>query len=178
MPKSALHRTAKGLIALLFIAPAPLVAKRAPDSAFKTLDGQTRKLSALRGQTVVVNFWATWCVPCREELPRLSHIADTYAGKPVSFVFISIDDKRAQAKIPAALAGLHFTPETWVGADTDTLDNFGLGDIVPGTVVLDERGEIVVRIMGEAREEDVRNAVDWLLGGKQGAPPPALIKRL
>jgi len=178
MPKSGLHRTARGLIALLFIASAPLVAKRAPDSAFKTLDGHTRKLSALRGQTVVVNFWATWCAPCREELPRLSQIAGSYAGKPVSFVFISIDDKKAQAKIPAALAGLHFVLETWVGADTDTLDSFGLGNIVPGTVVLDEKGEIIARITGEAREEDVRHAVDWLLGGRKGTPPPSLIKRL
>jgi hypothetical protein len=44
--------------------------------------------------------------------------------------------------------------------------------------VLDEKGEIVTRVMGEAREEDVRNAVDWLLRGKQGTPPPALTKRL
>lgn len=178
MPKSALHRTARGLIALFFIASAPLVAKRGPDSSFKTLDGQTRKLSALRGRTVVVNFWATWCAPCREELPRVSQLALAYAGKPVSFVFISIDDKKGQAKIPAALAGLHFTPETWVGADTDTLDSFGLGNIVPGTVVLDDKGEIVFRIMGEAREEDVRDAVDWLLGGRKGTPPPPLTKRL
>ena len=166
-----------GIVLALFGVSAPLLAKHAPDDAFKTLDGQKRKLSALRGQAAVVNFWATWCVPCREELPRLSQIADAYAGKPVSFVFISIDDEKARAKIPAALSGVHFARETWVGADTDTLDRFGLGNIVPGTAVLDEKGEIVSRVMGEAREEDVRKAVDWLLGGKQGAPPAALTKR-
>jgi thiol-disulfide isomerase/thioredoxin len=167
----------KGLVLGLLVC-APLLAKHAPDSAFKTLDGQTRRLSTFRGQAVVVNFWATWCAPCREELPRLSKIASGYEGKPVHFVFISIDDAEGRAKIPAALAGLHFERETWVGADTDTLDRFGLGEIVPGTVVLDAQGEIVARIMGEAREEDVRTAVDWLLKGKMGTPPPWLTKRL
>ena len=81
----------------------PLVAKRVPDPSFKTLDGQTRKLSTLHGQIVVVNFWATWCGPCQEELPRLSQIAASYAGKPVSFVFISIDAPKDHAKIPGTL---------------------------------------------------------------------------
>jgi hypothetical protein len=57
------------------------------------------------------------------------------------------------------------------------MDRFGLGNIVPGTAILDDQGEVVTRIMGEAREEDVRTAVDWLLGGKSGPATPALIKR-
>jgi len=170
----------KALIALLLVfslLPVPVMAKRAPDPAFKTLDGQTHKLSALHGQIVVVNFWATWCGPCQEELPRLWQMAASYAGQPVSFVFISIDRPKDRGKIPAALARMHVDFESWVGADTDTLGRFGLGDIVPGTLVLDEKGESVARVMGEAREDDVRKPVDWLLGGKQGDPPTALTKR-
>jgi thiol-disulfide isomerase/thioredoxin len=159
------------------VAATPLVAKRAPDPSFKTIDGQTRKLSSLRGQIVVVNFWATWCGPCQEELPRLCAIAANYAGKPVSFALISIDEPKNRPKIPAVLTRLHVTLESWQGADTDTMDNFGLGNIVPGTAILDAQGEVVARIMGEAREEDVRTAVDWLLGGKQGPAPPPLTKR-
>jgi len=157
--------------------PASLLAKHAPDPAFKMLDGQTRKLSALHGQIVVVNFWATWCGPCQEELPRLSQIAASYAGKPVSFVFISIDKPKVRSRIPAALAKLHVDFDSWVGGDTDTLGRFGLGDIVPGTIVLDENGDPVARVMGEAREDDVRKPVDWLLGGRSGDPPAALTKR-
>ena len=155
----------------------PAAAKRAPDPGFKTLDGQNRKLSALRGQVVVVNFWATWCGPCQEELPRLSKIARSYAGKPVNFVKISIDTPKDRAKIPAVLQRLNVPGDTWVGGDTDMLAGFGLGEIVPGTAVLDERGEIIARIMGEARDEDVRTAVDWLLGGKTGPAPAPVIKR-
>jgi len=170
-------RFAGTLALILVIAPVSLAAKHAPDPEFKTLDGQSRKLSSLRGQIVVVNFWATWCAPCQEELPRLSQLAASYAGKPVSFVFISIDEPKNRAKIPATLARLHVALDSWVNADTDTLDRFGLGNIVPGTIVLDEDGTVVARVMGEAKEDDVHTAVDWLLGGKTGTAPPALAKR-
>lgn len=160
-----------------FAAAAWAGGKHAPDPGFKSLDGQTRKLSALRGQVVVVNFWATWCGPCQEELPRLSKLAESYAGKPVRFVLISIDEPKNRPKIPAVLDRLHVSLESWDEADTDTMDRFGLGDIVPGTVILDDQGDVVARIMGEAREDDVRGAVDWVLGGKTGSAPAALTKR-
>ena len=151
--------------------------KRAPDPGFKALDGKSRKLSALRGEVLVVNFWATWCGPCQEELPRLSKIAESYAGKQVRFVLISIDEPKNRAKIPAVLDRLHIPLESWDDADTDTMERFGLGDIVPGTVILDQQEEVVSRIMGEAREEDVRSAVDWLLGSRSGPAPAPLTKR-
>ncbi len=164
-------------VCLISVGALPAPAKRVPNPSFTTLDGQARKLSALRGKAVVVNFWATWCGPCQEELPRLAQMAQSYAGKPISFVFISIDAAKDRGKIPATLERLHVSLDSWVGADTDTLDDFGLGNIVPGTIILDDKGEVVTRIMGEAREEDVRIAVDWLLGGKSGPAPPPLTKR-
>ncbi len=165
------------LLVVCALTVAPLAARRAPDPSLKTLDGTTHKLSSLRGKVVVVNFWATWCGPCQEELPRLAQIAESYAGKPVSFVLISIDESKDRGKIPGVLQRLKVNQESWVGGDTDLMDRFGLGNIVPGTAILDDQGEVVARIMGEAREEDVRNAVDWLLSGKSGPPTPALIKR-
>jgi thiol-disulfide isomerase/thioredoxin len=143
----------------------------------KSLAGENRKLAELHGQVVVLNFWATWCGPCQEELPRLSKLAAGYAGKPVKFVAVSIDEKKNYEKIPGTLQKAGAQLDVWVGADTDTMDRFGLGDIVPGTVIVDESGEIVTRVMGEAREEDVKTTVDWLLGGKAGAAPAAMIKR-
>src|SRR4051794_33973681 len=110
-------------IALAFLSlSAGAAGKRAPDPGFKSLDGQNRKLSALRGHIVVVNFWATWCGPCQEELPRLAKLADSYAGKPVRFVLISIDEPKSRARIPAVLDRLHVPLESWDDADTDTMD--------------------------------------------------------
>jgi thiol-disulfide isomerase/thioredoxin len=172
-------RLARLVVALAVCAcfAVPAVAKRAPDPGFMSLDGQSRRLSALRGQVVVVNFWATWCGPCQEELPRLAQIAASYEGKPVKFVTISIDDPTDRKKIPRVLERLKVPADSWVGGDTDMMAGFGLGDIVPATAVLDERGEIVARVMGDAREADVRTAVDWLLGGKAGPAPVAVTKR-
>jgi thiol-disulfide isomerase/thioredoxin len=173
-----LRRFLGGVLAMgLCPATVMLAARHAPDPSFKSLNGETRKLSALRGQVVIVNFWATWCGPCQEELPRLSSLAHSYAGKPVRFVLISIDEPKNRAKIPAVLDRLHVGLESWDEADTDTMDRFGLGNIVPGTAILDQNGEVVARIMGEARDEDVRGAVDWLLAGRSGPAPPALTKR-
>jgi thiol-disulfide isomerase/thioredoxin len=169
---------ASSLMLLLCLSlPESMSAKRVPDPKFKALDGQSHKISALRGQVVVVNFWATWCGPCQEELPRLSQIAASYSGKPVSFVFISIDAPKDRPKIPAALARLHVDFTSWIGGDTDMLDSFGLGNIVPGTIILDESGQPVARIMGEAKEDDVRKPVDWLLDGKKGDAPQPVTRR-
>jgi len=152
-------------------------AESAPKLSLKGLNGQTQKLSALRGKIVVLNFWATWCEPCQEELPRLSRLAQSYAGKNVQFVAVSIDAAKDRDKIEPLLRRLNADLQVWTGADLDTLERFGLGNIVPGTMVIDEKGEVVARVMGEARDEDVRVPLDWLLQGRVSPAPAALVKR-
>ena len=115
--------------ALFFLLTLPVTAayaKRAPNLELKDLNGHSQKLAALRGQVVVLNFWATWCGPCQEELPRLSKLAETYSGKNVHFVAVSIDDAKDRAKIRPTLARENVSLETWIGASTDTLSGFGL----------------------------------------------------
>ncbi|HEV2325628.1 MAG TPA: TlpA disulfide reductase family protein [Terracidiphilus sp.] len=176
-------RSAVLLTALVACCTFPLFAsgRRAPDLKLQNLEGQRQKLSALRGHVVVVNFWATWCGPCQEELPRLSEMAQAWAGKGVRFVAVSIDDRKDRAKIGPMLARLHVVPnadfQIWIGSNSDTLADFGLGEIVPGTVIIGPEGDIVARIMGEARKDDIRVPVDWLLNGRAGKAPAALVKR-
>jgi thiol-disulfide isomerase/thioredoxin len=164
--------------ALLVCCLAPMAqAKRAPNLELKSLDGNTQKLSDLRGSIVVLNFWATWCGPCREELPLLSKLSQEYAAKKVRFIAVSMDDLKDRAKIDDFLSRQKLGMEVWLGADLDMLERAGLGNVLPATMILDEQGEIVARIHGEAREQDVKAPLDWLLGGKTGPPPPAEIKR-
>lgn len=164
-------------VLLFALLPCVAQAKRVPNLSFKDLDGHPQKLDTLRGSISVVSFWATWCGPCREELPRLSALAQQYAAQGVHFVAISIDEPKDRAKVAPYVTQQKLKMDVWLGGDTDMLARVGLGDIVPGTLILDQQGEIVGRIMGEAREEDVRSSLDWLLHGRQGTAPKSLIKR-
>jgi thiol-disulfide isomerase/thioredoxin len=79
-----------GEVAALTMATAPL---RLPDLAFEDSDGKPRKLSDWRGRTVLVNLWATWCVPCRREMPALDRLQTRLGGKNFEVVAINIDTR-------------------------------------------------------------------------------------
>jgi thiol-disulfide isomerase/thioredoxin len=152
-------------------------AKPIPELALKDLSGQKHRLSALKGNIVVLNFWATWCGPCQEELPLLSRLSDAYGDEPVRFVAVSIDEEKSPARIAAFLAQRNIKLETWSGATTGTMAKVGLGDIVPSTLILDQAGEVITRITGEAREDDIRGRIDWLLKGRIGQAPETSLNR-
>ena len=177
MKKNCCNPALLSLLAVALLASSPAFARTAPDLKAKDLTGQSQKLSALRGQIVVLSFWATWCGPCREELPRLSRLSATYAGRNVHFIAVSIDDPKDRKKIEPFLQQQQIHLETWVGPDADTLDRFSLGDIVPDTVIIDQNGVIISRIMGEAQDADVKSRLDWLLNGRQGSAPEEKLKR-
>lgn len=153
------------------------VAKPVPDLRFKDLSGQTQSLGKLQGSIAVINFWATWCAPCREEMPRLSRLQQQYAARGVRFVAISADAPKDQGKIGPMLEQQKISLDVWTGADLDTLDKLHLGNVLPATLVIDARGEVIGRILGEAREQDVTGYLDWLLDGRQGAAPAGVLKR-
>lgn len=81
---------AHGEVAALTMATAPL---KLPDLAFEDADGQPRQLSDWRGKTVLVNLWATWCVPCRKEMPALDALQGKLGGERFAVVAINIDTR-------------------------------------------------------------------------------------
>ena len=171
-------RTLSALAILLALScSSSSLAKPAPDLKFRDLAGQTQRLSSLHGSITVISFWATWCAPCREELPRLSLLSQQYAAQGVRFIAISVDDPKDFAKIQPFLQQHHISLNIWTGADIDTLDRLDLGNVVPATIVLDSNGEIIGRISGEARDPDVTGYLDWLLHNRQGPAPAPFLKR-
>jgi len=70
----------------------PLLGQPAPDFTLQTTDGETISLSSLRGQAVIVNFWASWCVPCREEFPLLVSAYERYHGRGLEILGVIHDD--------------------------------------------------------------------------------------
>lgn len=162
---------------LALTSPALAATKPVPNLKFHDLAGHDQRLNSLHGSITVLVFWATWCTPCREELPRLSHLSQQYAAQGVRFLAISVDDPKDFAKIQPFFHEQNVTLTTWTGADTDTLSRLGLGDVVPATLVLDADGEIIGRISGEARDADVTAYLDWLLHHRSGSAPAPILKR-
>jgi thiol-disulfide isomerase/thioredoxin len=148
-----------------------------PELSLKDQSGTTQTLSAYRGKIVVLNFWATWCGPCREELPRLNALAREYAPKNVVFVAASLDDAETQPMIAGFLEKKKIAAlPIWMGASPATLKQFQLGEMVPATIIFDPNGEPIARIMGEASRKDITSRLDWLLNGRIGKPPKSLLK--
>jgi len=163
---------------LLLCTLSPLVhAKRAPNLELKDLAGNQHNTAELRGSIAVVNFWATWCGPCKVELPLLSKLSQDYAPKKIRFIAASANESKDRSKVVQYQNSEKLALEIWVGADLDMLDSAKLGNVLPATMILDEQGEVVARILGQAHEEDIRTVLDWLLAGKVGPAPAPITKR-
>ncbi len=159
--------------ALALAADAPKV-----DLTLKNANGEKVRLRDLRGKPVVLNFWATWCVPCAAEMPILVDLEKDYSPRGVVFLAASLDDAKTKAKIPAFLAEHKVGFKVWYGASADDLDQLKLGGAVPDTAFLDPEGHILFRILGQARPEEVKERLEWLTGDRSKPSPPALVKHL
>ena len=80
----------------------------APDFTLRALAGPNLKLAEQRGRVVLVNFWATWCGPCREELPQLAKLHDKYRASGLVLLGVNVDDDPRKAAELAAKLGLRF----------------------------------------------------------------------
>lgn len=172
---------------LIFIAPALINARGANQSAASSdeasltlneLDGSPRSLSDYRGKIVVLNFWATWCVPCREEMPVLVALKNRYAERGIQFIAASADDESTRKEVPRSAARLKINFPVWVGATTTDMRRLGLGDGLPATAIIDRDGRITARILGIVDKDDLVNRLEWLLGDRARPAPPALVNNI
>jgi hypothetical protein len=89
----------------------------------------------------------------------------------------SLDDAETQPKIAPFLEKKKIsTIPIWIGASAATLKQLQLGEMVPATIILDQNGEPIARIMGEASRKDITIRLDWLLNGRTGKQPKSLLK--
>lgn len=148
-------------------------AEPAPAYAAASLDGGEVTLADLRGDVVLLNAWATWCKPCREEMPVLEQLHQRYGNEGLRVVGVSIDRGDADAKVRefAANAGVTFTllrdPRN---AFSRTFRTTG----VPETLLIGRDGEILSRWKGPLDGGDAdRAAIEAALAGTAASPPPA-----
>lgn len=133
----------------------------APDFILEDLEGNAIRLSDYRGKVVFVNFWATWCPPCRAEIPYFIEMIDEYGDD--GFIVLGIDlDPRDFAKVPAFVEqqGINYP----VMYDTKGVSNlYGGIQSIPTTFVVNRNGKVVERIVGSRpKSEFVRILKNWL----------------
>lgn len=130
------------------------------------LNGREFTLDALRGRVVVLNFWATWCLPCREEMPDLVRLQSEQALHGVQVVGASADPIDQSEAVTDYARELELNFPVVVGATTSDMQAFGLGTALPATVVLDRDGEVVARFDGIFKPKKLEAAVERALKGE------------
>ncbi len=138
---------------------APEIGEAAPALVLTALDGATFDLAKLRGKVVLVNYWATWCAPCRRDMPKFDAFYRRYHGQGLEMIGISVDFQRDFEKVRRAAQALAY-PTAVAKAITD--DGFGPPKGVPITWIIDVDGKIRDRLI-DVRDELLMGIVVPLL---------------
>jgi peroxiredoxin len=111
----------------------------APDFTLKSAEGRNLRLGEQRGQVVLVNFWASWCGPCKQEMPHLNRLYDKYKSSGFTLLAVNIDDDARVGASTAAKWGLKFP--VLLDADKKVTRQYDLG-AMPATVLIDRDGRV------------------------------------
>ncbi len=121
------------------VAGPPMVGAPAPQVVATQIDGRTFDLATLKGQVVVVNFWATWCPPCRAEMPVMDAFYRKHHGEGLAMIGLSQDKPRDLPQVKTVMAAFAYPAAM---TDSAKVDKFGIFQILPQTYVIDREGRI------------------------------------
>ncbi len=128
------------------------VGRPAPDFSLKDLDGNTVRLRDLRGQVVFLNFWATWCPPCREEMPEIQKIHERYGDQGVTVIGIDLDETVAEVRDYTEAGGFTWT---FVIDTTGSVARDYRVDVIPTSFFIDSEGTIRSIALGAMSEAQI-----------------------
>ncbi|HMK86023.1 MAG TPA: TlpA disulfide reductase family protein [Steroidobacteraceae bacterium] len=132
--------------------PLPRVVRipdRLPDFSLQGLDGKPTSISEWRGKSLLINFWATWCAPCRREIPLLEGLSADWAARGVTVIGIAVD-QREEVLTYADDLKIHYPLLIGEQDALDVAGTFGVeSPVFPFTVFTDKRGEVVALFLGE-----------------------------
>jgi peroxiredoxin len=140
--------------------------KIAPDFALKDVDGKTVRLSDYKGKVVLLDFWATWCGPCKIEIPWFMEFERKYKDRGFAVLGVSMDDDGWQAVRPFIQeVGMNY--RVMVGND-QTGDQYGGIDALPKTFLIDRDGRVASEHIGVASRRDFEDGIEKLLEAPAG----------
>ena len=154
------------IIVLMFVVTAvfttsALAQRQAPNVVFKTVDGKMYDLSKLTGKVVIVNFWATWCGPCRKEIPDFIEFYKNYKDKGVEILGVSLD-REGWAKVTPFLKQTPINYPIVLG-NGEIAGKFSKFNAIPTTFIIDKSGKIVDEHTGVMTKSQLEAKVKALL---------------
>ena len=141
--------------------------KPAPDFALKDANGKTVHLSDYKGKVVLLDFWATWCGPCRLEIPWLKEFQTKFKDRGFEVLGISMDDD-GWASVKPFVTELGINYRIVIGDDA-TAQHYGGVDALPTTFVIDREGRIFKIHVGLTSKSEIENGIKQLLEGPTSA---------
>ncbi len=138
--------------------------KHAPDFELKSLDGGTARLSDYRGKIVLLNFWATWCAPCRVEMPTLMDLYEKYHTQGLEIIGVSMDDG-GRERVAKFVNKMKINYPILLG-DPSVADHYGGLRLLPQTVFVTRDGKIVQTVIGMHSRTDFETIIEQLLAAQ------------
>ncbi len=126
----------------------------AQDFELETLEGETIKLSDLKGKKVFINFWATWCTYCEKEMPDFQKFYDKY--KDEGFILLGVDVGESKSKVQKFVDDINIDFPILLDTDSQTARNYGIRSF-PTTIAVNEEGIVVVAKIGMITYEDMES---------------------
>ncbi|NOX43107.1 MAG: TlpA family protein disulfide reductase [Gammaproteobacteria bacterium] len=140
-----------------------MVSKPRPEFSLPDVEGQTRNISEWDGKVTVVNFWATWCPPCRKEIPVLIELQETYENQGLQIIGVAIDSKE---KVQDFMDTMGIEYPSLIGENNaiEISKNYGNRySALPFTAIINRQGEITFTHRGELTREHVEEIIKPLL---------------